>query len=149
MSLRDSYFEGPTGLNTQMDTAFAAGQTYVTANNAVLAAGLVSAAAQGQLQFTILVTGVGSMNAAYLRGNNGNNLLLKSFFAGIVDGMSAEQIYQYQLRLQLDVSDSVNTNVLFCFNFGGSTQTQTATSGCGCSGSLLNSNPTSTKPSCS
>lgn len=133
MSLRDSYFNGSTGIQQQMDAAFAAGQAFVVSNNATLAAALVSAAAQGQLQFSTTIVGTGSVNAGYLRANNGNNLLLKSFFAGIIDGMALQQIYHYQLSLKLDVSDSVNTNVIFCFNFGGST----VTSNCGCSGSVL------------
>lgn len=139
MSLRDSYFDGPTGLNAKMDDAFAAGQAYVVANNTALATAMTGAAAQGQLQFSAIITGTGSMNAGYLRANNGNNLLLKSFFAGIVDGLAAEEIYSYQVSLKLDVSDSVNTNVIFCFNFGGNTITG---SSCGCSsssGSLLSS----------
>jgi acetylornithine deacetylase/succinyl-diaminopimelate desuccinylase-like protein len=142
MSLRDSYFDGPTGVNEQMDAAFDAGVLYVTTNLATLTTALVSAAAQGQLQFSTTVTGTGGVNAAYLRGNNGNNLLLKAFFAGIISGLAAEEIYHYQARLQLDVSDSVNTNVLFCFNFG----TPTSSCGCGCSSGLLNSSSTVAKP---
>lgn len=134
MSLRDSYFDGPSGLNAQMDAAFLAGQTYVTANLTDLGDAMTAAAAQGQLQFTTIIDGTGSMNAGYLRANNGNNLLLKAFFSGILDGLAAQEIYSYQVALKLDVSDNVNTNVIFCFNFGGST----VTNNCGCSnGSVL------------
>lgn len=143
MSLRDSYFVGGTGLNSQMDAAFAAGQAYVTTNLTPLSAALLAAAAQGQLQFSAVMTGTGSVNAGYLRANNGNNLLLKSFFAGIIDEMSIQQIYHYQVFLKLDVSDNVNTNVIFCFNFGGST---VSNSGCGCSGVLSTVGVASSNP---
>ena len=126
MSLRDSYFTGPTGINGQMDAAFQAGIDYVgvgtpspTGNWSTLNAALLSAAAQGQTKFSVVVSGVAGVNASYLRACNGNNLLLKSFFAGIHQQLAEEGIYDYQCSLQLDVSDSVNTNVVFNFNFGG------------------------------
>lgn len=126
MSLIDSYLSGSTGLNGQMDAAFDAGVAYVgtgtpspTGNWTILSNALLAAAAQGQTKFSVVVSGVGGLNAGYLRACNGNNLLLKSFFAGIHQQLAAEGIYDYQCSLQLDVSDSVNTNVLFNFNFGG------------------------------
>lgn len=137
MSLRDSYFNGPTGLQQQMDDAFAAGQAYVSSNLSVLQTGLESNAAQGKLQFKIVVTGTGTGNAVYLRGSNGRNLYLRSFFAGIIEAMSGEEIYDYQVKLQLDISTGASTNVIFLFNFGDPNRDK----GCGCSGSIINSDP--------
>lgn len=117
MSLKTDYFDGSTGINQKMDTAFAAGSAYVTSNLAALSTALMNNAAQGLTKFTVTVTGTGSVNAAYLRGQNGNNLLLKSFLAGITDGLAAQSIYSYECSLVLNVSDSVNTNVDFNFNF--------------------------------
>jgi hypothetical protein len=152
MSLRDSYFTGPTGINGQMDTAFAAGITYVgvgtpspTGNWTTISTALLAAAAQGQTKFSVVISGVGGLNASYLRACNGNNLLLKSFFAGIHQQLAEEGIYDYQCSLQLDVSDSVNTNVVFNFNFGG-VDTHKSNS-CGCSATVTNSvYPTLTNP---
>jgi hypothetical protein len=106
-----------------------------TGNYATLQSALLSAATQGVLKFCVLVQGTpGTINASYLRAHNGNNLLLKSFFAGIIAGLAAENIYSYQVRLQLDVSDQVNTNVLFHFHFGDDCNKQ------GCGYPILNTN---------
>lgn len=117
MSLKTDYLDGLTGMTQQMISAFTAGETYVTAAAAQLSTALISNAAQGLTSFTVTVLGTGSLNAAYLRANNGNNLLLKSFFAGIVSGLAAENIYSYECSLVLNVADSVNTNVDFKFTF--------------------------------
>ncbi len=117
MSLKTDYFDGATGLQAKMNEAFDAGAAYVTTNISALSNGLVEAAAKGQSKFTVKVTGTGTVNASYLRANSGNNMLLKSFFAGIKDGLAAQDVYDYECSLQLDVSDSVNTNVNFLFNF--------------------------------
>src|ERR1035437_5661697 len=108
MSLRDSYFNGSTGIQQQMDAAFAAGVAFVGTNLTSLQTALLAAAAQGKLEFRVIVQGTGSANAVYLRNLNGNNLYLRSFFAGIIDAMSSEQIYDYQVKLQLDISTSAS-----------------------------------------
>ena len=117
MSLKTDFYDGSTGLNQKMDAAFAAGGAYVTTNLSTLSAALISFAAQGLTNFTVTIQGTGSVNAGYLRALNGNNLLLKAFFAGITDGLAAQSIYSYECSLVLNVSDSVNTNVDFNFNF--------------------------------
>jgi hypothetical protein len=117
MSLKTDYFDGATGLQTKMNDAFTAGSTYVSTNASALSAALIAAAAQGNTKFTVTITGTGSLSGAWLRANNGNNLLLKAFFAGIADGLAAQDIYNYESSLSLNVSDSVNTNVDFNFNF--------------------------------
>lgn len=91
-------------------------------NFSTLQSALVAAAAQGQLRFKILVQGTGSANAQYLRARNGRNLYLSSFFAGVMQAMADQQIYNYQLRLQLDISTNAATNVIFRFNFGTNTK---------------------------
>jgi len=118
MSLRDSYFNGPTGIQQQMDTAFAAGVAFVGSNLTSLQTALENAAAQGKLEFKVTIVGTGTANAVFLRSCNGRNLYLSSFFAGIIDAMSVQQIYDYQVKLQLDISTSASTNVIFLFNFG-------------------------------
>jgi|ERR1051325_374793 hypothetical protein len=117
MSLKTDYFDGATGLQSKLNDAFDAGSTYVTTNLSTLSAALIAAAAQGSTSFTVNIAGTGGLNAGYLRANNGNNLLLKAFFAGITDGLAAQEIYNYECSLALNVSDTVNTSVDFKFNF--------------------------------
>lgn len=117
MSLKTDFFDGATGLNTKMSDAYDAGEAYVAANLSTLSAALIAAAEQGKTKFTVTVTGTGTLNGGYLRGNKGDNLLLKSFFAGILGGLASEQIFNYECSLVLNITDSVATNVDFNFNF--------------------------------
>lgn len=117
MSLKTDFFDGATGLQSKLNAAFDSGSSYVTDNLATLSDALVAAAAQGQTKFTVKINGVGGVNAAALRANNGSNLLLKSFFAGVAAGLATQDVYNYECSLELDISDSVNTSVKFNFNF--------------------------------
>lgn len=90
-----------------------------TGNYATLQGALVAAAAQGLTEFRVLIQGTGTANATYLRTRNGHNLYLSSFFAGILQAMADQQIYDYQVALTLDISMASSTNVIFNFNFGG------------------------------
>lgn len=117
MSLKTDYFDGATGLQTKMSDAFDAGVAYVNANLAALSATLISNAAQGQTAFTVNVAGTGTLNSAYLRANNGNNLLLKAFIAGLKDGLAAQDIFEYECTPALNVSSPTITSVDFNFDF--------------------------------
>jgi len=88
-----------------------------TGNYSTLNSALLSAAQQGLTEFMVTIQGTGNVNGGYLRQNNGNNLLLKSFFGGISYALAGEKIYGYQCTLSLDVSDRTNTNVIFTFSF--------------------------------
>lgn len=88
-----------------------------TGNYTTLDSALMSAAQQGLTDFSVTVQGTGTLNGGYLRQNNGNNLLLKSFFGGISYALATQKIYGYQCTLSLDVSDRTNTNVMFTFSF--------------------------------
>lgn len=115
MSLKTDYFDGATGLQTQMDNAFAAGAAFVVTNMATLSAALIANAGQGLTKFTVSV--VTNDSPVKLRGNVGNNLFLKSYLAGVVDGLAAQQIYDYECSLELNVSDTVTTYIDFNFHF--------------------------------
>lgn len=119
MSLKTDFYDGATGLNQKMDAAYAAGVAYVTTNLAALSTALKDNAAQGLVSFTVTTLGTGSLNANYLRANNGNNLLLKSFLAGITGGLAAQSIYDYECEPKLNVSDTITTSVDFNFDFNG------------------------------
>ena len=117
MSLKTDYFDGATGLQAKMNDAFDGGEAYVVSNASTLSVGLIDNAAKGNTNFTVAVTGTGTVSASYLRANNGNNLLLKAFLAGIKSGLAAQDIYEYECTPALNISDSVNTNVDFKFTF--------------------------------
>jgi hypothetical protein len=118
MSLKDDYYAGSTGLLEKLNDAFAAGVTFVITNNSALSSELISAAEQGKTKFSVSLTT--NFNPSYLRGNNGNNLLRKAYFAGIQKGLADSEIYDYECQLTLDVSDSLSTKVRFNFDFSGS-----------------------------
>jgi hypothetical protein len=95
-----------------------------TGNYSTIQASLVAAAAQGLTKFRILIQGTGTGNSVYLRYRNGHNLYLSSFFAGILQAMASENIYDYQVSLTLDISVNSSTNVIFNFNFSGDVKSE-------------------------
>jgi len=78
---------------------------------------LQNAAAAGQQDFRLVTVGTGDMNGVTLRACNGNNLALRSFFAGIYYALAGQNIYNYQVQLILDISSNAGTNVIFKFRF--------------------------------
>lgn len=116
MSLKTDFFDGATGLHEKCNDAFSAGVTFVTVDSlAVISAALVSAAASGNTKFTVTLTT--SYNPSILRGNKGNNLILKAYLAGIKQGLADQQIYDYECVPALNVGDSVDTKIDLNFNF--------------------------------
>ena len=115
MSLKTDYLNGSTGIQNQLDLAFAAGATLVSTNLSAISTALIANAALGLTTFTINV--VTSFNPVGLRGNKGNNLLAKAYFAGIQDGLAAEAIYEYECAPVLNTSDTVSTSVDLNFTF--------------------------------
>jgi hypothetical protein len=104
---------GGTSVAAQSQTGVASTGQYATIQNA-----LANAAVAGQQDFRLVTQGTGNMNAVALRACNGNNLALRSFFAGIYYAMASQNIYAYQVQLLLDISSSAGTNVIFKFSFG-------------------------------
>ena len=116
MSLKTDYFDGATGLQAKCNDAFAAGVTWVTTDNLVtISAALISAAAAGTTKFTVTI--VTAYNPTILRGNKGNNLILKAFLAGVQQGLADQEIYSYECAPALNVSDSVENKIDLNFNF--------------------------------
>lgn len=116
MSLKTDYFDGATGLQSKCNDAFDAGVTFVVTDNlAAISAALISAAAAGNTKFTVTLTT--SYNPSILRGNKGNNLILKAYLAGIQDGLAQQEVYNYECTAALNVADSVDTKIDLNFNF--------------------------------
>ena len=115
MSLKVDYYDGMTGLLQQCDAAFTAGQGFVTSNLSTISTDLKSQAALGITTFTL--TYGTTFNPTALRGNKGNNLILKSYLAGIQDGLASQNIYDFEVAPILNISDSVNTKIDLNFTF--------------------------------
>ena len=116
MSLKTDYFDGATGLQTQCNNAFTGGVTFVTVTNlSAISAALISNAAAGNTKFT--VTLLTSYSPSILRGNKGNNLILKAFLAGVEAGLANQEIYNYECVPALNVSDSIDTSIDLNFTF--------------------------------
>jgi hypothetical protein len=121
-----------------------------TGQYSALQTALQQAAAGGKQCFRVVTLGTGNMSASILRANNGNNLALRAFFAGVYQALAQQQIYDYQVWLQLDISTNAATNVIFNFDFakkygnapvnmdsltcppGGASASSSQMSGCGC-----------------
>lgn len=116
MSLKTDFYDGSTGLLTQCDAAFAAGQTFVTTTNLTsISNDLKSHAALGLTSFTL--TYPTTYNPVALRGNKGNNLILKAYLAGVQDGLASQAIYDYEVNPALNISDTVTTSIDLNFTF--------------------------------
>lgn len=116
MSLKTDYFDGATGLQAKCNDAFDAGVDFVEVDNlAAISAALINAAAAGSTKFT--TTLMTTYNPSILRGNKGNNLILKAYLAGIQQGLANQDIYVYECSPALNVSDSVDTKIDLNFNF--------------------------------
>jgi len=116
MSLKTDFYDGSTGLLTQCDNAFAAGVTFITTDNLTsLSDDLKEQAAFGLTTFTL--TYVTSYNPVALRGNKGNNLILKSYLAGVVSGLAEQSIYAFECTPKLNVTDTVTTSIDLNFTF--------------------------------
>lgn len=116
MSLKTDFFDGATGLQSKCNDAFDAGVTFVTVTNlATISAALIAAAAAGNTKFTTTI--VTSYNPATLRGNKGNNLILKAYLAGVQQGLADQDVYSYECTPTLNTSDTVDTKIDLNFNF--------------------------------
>jgi hypothetical protein len=116
MSLKTDYFDGATGLHAKCNDAFDAGVTFVTVDNlAAIASALIAAAAAGNTKFTTTLQT--TYQPSTLRGNKGNNLILKAYLAGIQQGLANQEVYAYECTPALNVADTVDTKIDLNFNF--------------------------------
>jgi hypothetical protein len=115
MSLKTDFYDGATGLTQKCADAFSAGQSFVTSNLSAISADLKEQASFGVTKFTLNY--VATFDAAILRGNKGNNLMLKSYLAGIQNGMANQAIYNYEVAPALNISDSATTTIDLNFTF--------------------------------
>lgn len=107
MSLKTDFFDGATGLHTKMNDVFDAGTDWVTDNMAAISAALKTNAAIGLTEFTvnISVTADAQLRVA------GTNLYRDTFLAGIVYGLSTEDIYSYECTPGVNVQSTSSTSI--------------------------------------
>ena len=116
MSLKTDFFDGATGLHQKCNDAFDAGVAFVTVTNlSAISTALVDHAAQGRTQFTVTLTT--TYNTSILRGNKGNNLILKAYLAGIQEGLADQDIYNFECTPSLNVADATTTRIDLVFDF--------------------------------
>lgn len=120
MSLKDAYYEGSNGLAQKLQAAHDAGVALVGTGTGVgqydaIVAGLQQNAALGLKTFTVNVPV--TYNPAALRGNKGNNLILKAFLSGVTEQLSNQLIYDYECNPTLNTSDTVDTSLDLNFTF--------------------------------
>jgi len=120
MSLKDSYYEGSTGLLQKQQDAFDAGKALVGSEPGdgqydAIAEGLEENAALGNTKFTVSV--ITTYLPASLRNNKGDNLILKSYLAGVSAGLAASSIFNFECTPTLNTSDTVTTKIDLNFNF--------------------------------
>ena len=116
MSLKTDFFDGATGLQTKCNDAFDAGVLFVTVGNlTAISSAMVAAAAAGNTKFTVsLIT---TYNTTAMRGNKGNNLILKAYLAGIQQGLANQDVYTYECTPAINIADTTDTKIDLNFNF--------------------------------
>ena len=110
MTLKTDYLDGATGLTQKMAAVFAAGEAFVTTNNAAILANLLAAASSGKTNFTS--THQTSFETVNLRLEGTH---MNTYFAGIIKGFADEGFYSYEVAPSLDTSDTVDTFVILTF----------------------------------
>ena len=116
MSLKQDFFDNLTGLHQKEKDAFNAGVTFVTVTNlTTISNHLKDMAAEGRTKFTLSLTT--TYQPAILRGNNGNNYILKSYLAGIKKGLSDQDIWEFECTPTLNTSSTVDTKIDLNFHF--------------------------------
>lgn len=116
MSLRTDFFDGATGLHEKCKAAFTAGVDFVTVTNlSAISTALINNAALGNTAFKVIL--ITNYLPSTLRGNKGNNLILKAYLAGIQAGLADQDIYSYECTPALNIIDAIETKIDLNFNF--------------------------------
>lgn len=112
MTLKTDFFDGATGLHTQMNDVFDQGVALVTGNLAAITSELTTNAGKGNVTFTYnLIT---TFEPANLRLGG---LHWQHYQAGIISGLGAEDIYSHEVTITLNTSDATETSIDFNFTF--------------------------------
>jgi len=116
MSLKTDYFDGLTGLHQKEIDAFNAGVTFVNVSNlSTISAEMVNAASAGKTSFVVSITTSYLPNV--LRGSRGDNLIAKSYLAGVRKALSDQSVFEYECTPTLNIADPLNVKIDLNFNF--------------------------------
>lgn len=113
VTFKADYFDGATGLHTQLATAFAAGYTNIyTTNAAAITAALKVEAAKGNKSFVINVACSYLPEAMRLEGD-----LLKAYLDGCISALSEGNIYTYECVPSLNTGSNTAISIDLTFTF--------------------------------
>ena len=123
MGLRDAFYQNSTGLLQKMKDAHDAGVAWVgtvvdnvySGQYEAIQTGLQENAAKGLRTFTVTITT--TYLPAVLRGNNGDNLILKAYLSGIKEALSSNLIYDHECTPELNTTDPDVTKIDLNFVF--------------------------------
>lgn len=112
MSLKTDYLNGPNGYTEQMLDVFDQGVAWVVSNTASISTELQAAAAKGLRSFTVKLPVAFEPANLRLLGNH-----WKSFQAGVVKGLSDQEVLSYECSVELNTEDSMTTYIDLEFTF--------------------------------
>lgn len=124
MPLKDAFYQNSTGLLQKMKDAHDAAVAWVgtatagpvyTGEYLAIQTGLTENAAKGLRVFTVSIAT--TYLPTVLRGNSGNNLILKAYLSGITEALSTNLVYSYECTPALNTTDPVITKIDLNFNF--------------------------------
>lgn len=112
MTLRDTYYDGLSGLQTQLLDAFTNGAAAVTTNATAITNGLTLAASQGQTVFSINIPVTFKPTALRLKGT-----MMLAFLDGINHQLAVEEIMGFECTPVLNTSNTQTLSVDLNFAF--------------------------------
>ena len=112
MSLKTDFYDGATGLHTQMNGVFDDGKAFVTANLGALQTAMTANAAQGVTTFTVTILTSQDPTSLRLEG-----LYLTHYLEGASYELATEDVYGHEVALTLNTSDQTDTSIDFNFTF--------------------------------
>jgi hypothetical protein len=112
MTLKTDFFDGATGIHSQMNDTFDLGVAFVVASAGTLTSAMTTSAASGVTTFTVTIETLD--NPANLRLDG---LYQQHYFAGIIKGLADEDVYSHEVSLALNTTNTTTTGVDFNFTF--------------------------------
>ena len=113
ITLKTDYFDGATGIQTQLNDVFDQGVIYIACTNlATITSALTVAAGKGQSSFTVTLCSPFEPANLLLAGRH-----WLTYQAGIVDGLAAQDIYSYEVNVIQNTGCATNLKIDLDFDF--------------------------------
>ncbi len=124
MTFKTDYYDGCTGINTQLNDVFDQGNTYITCtNSAAITTAITVASGKGQTSFTVTLESPFEPANLLLAGRH-----WLSYQAGIVNGLAAQDVYSYEVNVIQNQSCATNLKIDLDFDFFGTVKDSSPTS---------------------